>query len=320
MITDVRLSVTDRCNYRCRYCMAPDHKYMPRMSLLSLPQFLRLARVLAGLHIEKIRITGGEPVLYRDLDPLIAGLSAIGFKDICMTTNGSRVDDVSAQRWSSLGLDRLTLSLDSLRPDRYASITRSTMTPQGVIDAIACARRAGLGPIKVNVVIMRGVNDDELLDFADFAARESVDLRLIEWMPLDSGNTWSRADVVSADEMLAAIRSRHTLRPIGRDTRHGTSLNYEFAGGSGGRIGVIASVTRPFCGACSRLRITADGRIRPCLFSHDEWDISPLLNQEAPDEEIARFLQEATWTKQAGHGIGTPTFRQPERGMSAIGG
>ncbi len=189
-----------------------------------------------------------------------------------------------------------------------------------MIDAVGAAQRAGLDPIKVNAVIMRGVNDDEVADFAEFARRFAVDMRLIEFMPLDSSRNWSREQVVSADEMLERIGARHELVPLDRDDPASTSLNFAFADGVPGRIGIIAPVTRPFCGACSRLRVTADGKVRPCLFSHEEWDLKPLLRAGAPDETISRFLVDAMWTKQAGHGIGTAAFVQPARTMSAIGG
>jgi cyclic pyranopterin phosphate synthase len=237
-----------------------------------------------------------------------------------MTTNGSLVSEKSLRRWRGLGLGRLTFSLDSLRPERVRRITRTNATAEGVDRAIRLAQAAGFEKTRVNAVVMRGFNDDEAADFADFAREHAIDVRLIEWMPLDSSRAWERQEVVSADEMLAGIRARHDLVPLDRDDAHGTSLNFGFADGAPGRIGIIASVTRPFCGACSRLRITADGKVRPCLFSHDEWDLKPLLADRAPDEVIARFIADSMWTKQAGHGIGSQAFVPPERGMSAIGG
>jgi cyclic pyranopterin phosphate synthase len=320
VIRDLRLSVTDRCNYRCTYCMDPDHRYMPKRELLSVDEYLAVARVCVALGIRKIRITGGEPTLYPDLDELIAGIGGLPIDDLAMTTNGSRIDDASARRWRSLGLRRLTFSLDSLRDDRVERITRAKTTATTVIDAIDIARRTGFSPIKLNVVMQRDVNDDEAADFADFAREHGIDVRLIEFMPLDSGRTWNRRNVVSADEMLERIRARHELIPLDRADRHETSLSFGFADGAPGRIGIIASVTRPFCGACSRLRITADGKVRPCLFSHDEWDLRPILRNGAHESDIARFIGDAIWTKQAGHGIDGKAFRPPERGMSAIGG
>ena len=237
-----------------------------------------------------------------------------------MTTNGSRLDRQPLARWRRDGLGRLTLSLDSLRPERVEKITRTKASPRTVIEAINLARAAGFDPIKINAVVMRGFNDDELADFAGFAREHAVDYRLIEYMPLDSSRAWSRDGVVSADEMIEAITARHDLVPLDRDDPASTSLSFGFADGSPGRIGIIASVTRPFCGACSRMRITADGKLRPCLFSHEEWDLRPLLRGGADDEDIAGFIADSMWTKQAGHGIGSRGFASPQRTMSAIGG
>jgi len=320
VIRDLRLSITDRCNYRCVYCMDPDHRYIPKREMLGLDEYITIARVAVGLGIDKLRITGGEPTLYPHIDELITALGRLPVEDLAMTTNGSLLTLESATRWRKAGLRRLTLSLDSLRPDRVRQMTRTNATVDGIVRAIRICKEAGLGPVKVNAVAMRDFNDDEPADFADFAREHGVDVRMIEWMPLDSSRSWDRADVVSADEIIGAIRERHDLVPLDRDDVHGTSLNFGFADGAPGRIGVIASVTRPFCGACSRLRTTADGKVRPCLFSHTEWDLRPLLRGGAPDEDVADFLINSMWTKQAGHGIGEASFVPPERGMSAIGG
>lgn len=318
-IHDLRLSVTDRCNYRCVYCMDPDFRYMPKRELLSLKEYLTIVRVCRKLGVRKVRITGGEPTLYPELLPLITELAKMELDDIAMTTNGSRMTEAAAKSWRDAGLDRITLSLDSLQPERTRAITRTNSEPQTVIDAIAHATKAGLAPVKVNAVVMRGFNDDELADFADFAREHNVDMRLIEFMPLDSSRAWNKDDVVSADEMLAAIRTRHELAPEDDDP-HSTSLNFKFADSAPGRIGIIAPVTRPFCGACNRLRITADGKVRPCLFSTTEWDLRAVMRSGGSDADLAQFFIDATWTKQAGHGIGSKSFVQPERTMSAIGG
>jgi cyclic pyranopterin phosphate synthase len=319
-IRDLRLSVTDRCNYRCVYCMDPDFRYMPKQELLSLEEYLTVARVGRSLGIRKLRITGGEPTLYTHLNELVAGVGAMGFDDIAMTTNGSLLDRMPLQQWRRDGLDRITLSLDSLRPERVAEITRSSASPDTMIAAIRLGKAAGFDPIKINAVVMRDYNDDELADFADFARRYAIDLRLIEFMPLDSSRAWTRETVVTADEMLAAIGQRHELVPVESRHRDSTSLNFRFADGAPGGIGIIASVSRPFCGACSRLRVTADGKVRPCLFSHEEWDLRALLRDGADDDDIRGFLADSMWTKQAGHGIGTAQFTSPARTMSGIGG
>jgi cyclic pyranopterin phosphate synthase len=318
VIRDLRLSVTDRCNYRCTYCMDPDHRYLPKRALLDVEQYLAIVRVCRRLGVRKVRVTGGEPTLYPDLDALLAGLGRLDLEDIAMTTNGSLLTTDTARRWRDHGLERLTFSLDSLRPERVQAITRAKATAATVERAIESVRAAGFETIKVNAVVMRGINDDELTDFADFARAHDIDFRLIEWMPLDSGRTWTRDVVVTADEMIDTIGARHPLVPLERVDAHATALRFGFADGAPGRIGIIASVTRAFCGACSRLRVTADGQVRPCLFSHDEWDLKPVLGDG--DDAIARFLADAMWTKQAGHGIDEEAFRPPERGMSAIGG
>ena len=226
----------------------------------------------------------------------------------------------SALAWKQAGLHRITLSLDSLRDERVEHITRAKTNLASTVNAIKNAQAAGLTPIRVNAVIMRDVNDDEIADFADFAREHEIDVRLIEFMPLDSNRAWHRSAVVSADEMLEAINKRHKLVPLERKNPHSPSLNFGFADKSPGRIGIIASVTRPFCGACSRLRVTADGKVRACLFSLEEWDLRPLLRSGASDEELAAFIVDSVWTKQKGHSINAADFVQPKRAMSAIGG
>lgn len=312
--------------------MDPDFRYMPKTQLLTLDEYVRLVRICLGLGIEKVRITGGEPTLYPQINELVESLGAMNIRDLAITTNGSLLHDMPLNQWQRNGLRRITFSLDSLRPQRVQQITRTSAKPQTVIEAIQLARKAGFHPIKVNAVIMRGVNDDEVADFADFALEHDIDMRLIEFMPLDSSRAWSRDDVVSADEMLAAIRQRHEMIAVADDDPSSTSMNFRFGrpplamGGRRGdgdaraRIGIIAPVTRPFCGACSRLRITADGKVRPCLFSLSEWDLKPLLRDGASDGKVRDFIVDSVWTKQAGHGIGSTTFIQPQRTMSAIGG
>lgn len=319
IIRDLRLSVTDRCNYRCTYCMEPDFKYMPKRELLTLEEYVRVIDACVSLGTEKLRITGGEPTLYPHLLDLIKSAAAMNLRDVAMTTNGSLMTVNEATVWRDAGLDRITLSLDTLRPDRLRAITRSTTTLESSITAIRAAHAAGLSPVKVNAVIMRGVNDDEPADFADFAREHDVQMRFIEFMPLDSGRAWQREAVISADEILARIRTRHKLIAINSDS-DSTSRNFRFADGGPGGIGVIAPVTRPFCGACSRLRITADGKVRPCLFSNEEWDLKPLLRNNATQESIRAFLIDVMWTKQPGHSIGSANFQQPARPMSSIGG
>jgi cyclic pyranopterin phosphate synthase len=319
-IQDVRLSITDRCNFRCVYCMEPDDRFLPKMELLELDEYIRLVDILLELGIRTIRLTGGEPTLYPKLDELIEAIGQRGLDDVAMTTNGSLLELDRLELWRQSGLRRLTFSLDTLREERMASITRSRTSVADVLKAINLAKVAGYPRPKVNAVIIRGINDDEVAEFAQLARDEDLDIRFIEFMPLDSSRAWDRTHVVDADEMISSIEHRFPLKPEAEHTPHSTSMNWTFADGAPGRIGMIAPVSRPFCGACNRLRITAEGRIRPCLFSHDEWDIRSLLRDGSDDAAVAAGIIDMVWTKQAGHGIGKADFSQPARTMSSIGG
>jgi cyclic pyranopterin phosphate synthase len=319
VIRDLRLSLTDRCNFRCTYCMEPDVRFAEPGSLLQADDFVRVARVAASLGVTKVRLTGGEPTLHPALGAIIAGIRVHAGCEIAITTNGATIDRGSLRAWKAAGLDRFTISLDSLQPDRFARITRSTCTPGRVLAAIDDCLAEGLAPVKVNAVLVRGVNDDEAADLAALARRPDVEMRFIEWMPLDSGHAWDPDRWVSAAETLATIERRFPLVPLAGDDPSSTARIFTFADGSPGRVGFVAPVSSPFCGACSRLRMTADGMVRPCLFSTREFDLRPTLRLD-DDRAIARFLVDATWTKQPGHGIATPEFRRPDRPMSAIGG
>ena len=320
-IKDLRLSVTDRCNFRCIYCMEPDVKYLAKMDLLSLEDYVRVVQVAMSLGIDKLRITGGEPTLYPHLDDFIERVGALGLRDVALTTNGSRLTREMCDRWKQMGLNRITVSLDTLRPNRKDAITRSFTPLDTVIRAIDMARDAGLTPVKVNAVVMRGVNEDELQEFADFAIEHGVDMRLIEFMALDAGRNWSMDDVVPASEMIEVISRKHTLVKE-NDSPSSTSMNYKFAEGTsaGGRIGFIASVTNSFCLGCDRIRMMADGTVRPCLFSDDEWSIRTLLRDGADDQSLQQFFRDAALAKSAGHGMGREDFVRPEKTMSTIGG
>lgn len=319
-IRDLRISITDRCNFRCVYCMEPDVRFLAREELLNEEELVRLVSVCTALGVEKVRLTGGEPTLHPGLVRIIQGMRALPLRDLAMTTNGSVLEKAKLRAWREAGLDRVTVSLDSLRAERFAAITRSRTTVQAVVEGVRAAQRAGFSGVKVNSVVVRGFNEDEVQELAGLARELGVEMRYIEFMPLDSARAWDRRKLVPAAEIVERIGAVYPLRAVGREEASSTSLVYEFADGAPGRIGVIAPVTRPFCGACSRLRITADGKVRPCLFSRDEWDVRPLLRGGADDGRIARFLVDATWTKQAGHGISSSDFRQPDRPMSAIGG
>lgn len=300
--------------------MEPDVRFKRKVDLLTDTEFVRLVRICAGYGIRRVRLTGGEPTLHPTLPELIADISAVGLDDLSMTTNGSRATPEDMRTWKAAGLRRLTFSLDTLREDRFASITRSKTSVATVLRAIGDAVASGLTPVKVNVVVVRGFNDDEIEDLAAMARDLDVDMRFIEYMPLDSGHQWEMNKVVPADEILERIERRFPLTSRGRERLETPAASFVFADDGPGRIGVIASVTRPFCGACSRLRITADGKVVPCLFSHDEWDLRGLLRGGADDDQIAVALAGAVWSKTAGHRIRHDDFRQPDRPMSAIGG
>jgi cyclic pyranopterin phosphate synthase len=318
-IREARISLTDRCNFRCVYCLDPDVDFLPRSELLSEDEVVRLADALHFAGVTKIRLTGGEPTLRADLESIICRINALGVSDIAMTMNGSFRDPDAPARWAVAGLSRVTLSLDSLKAERFEAITRSKTGLDDVFRAISLCQDAGLSPVKVNAVIVRGFNDDEIEDLSVFARQAGVQMRFIEYMPLDAAHAWNKSKLVPAAEVLERVMAIHGLTPI--EERPGeTSENFRFTDGAPGGVGVIAPVTRPFCGECGRLRITPDGKIRPCLFSHVEWDIRDLLRAGGDREALLGRLAEATWRKQAGHGIATPDFRQPERTMSAIGG
>ena len=320
VIQDLRLSITDRCNFRCVYCMEPDVRFLARERLLSPDELSRLARLCLSLGVRRVRLTGGEPTVRPDLLEIIAAVAALGPDDLAMTTNGSLVTPASARAWKAAGLTRLTFSLDSLDDAVFASMTRSSCSSGTVVDAIRVAIDAGLGPVKANAVVVRGRNEREVVPLARLARDLGIEMRFIEYMPLDSGRAWDPAKLVPASEIVDMISREFPLTPLGKDHEHSTALEYAFADGTLGRIGLIAPVTRPFCGACSRLRITAEGKVRPCLFSLEEWDIGALLRAGASDQSLRDFLLDSAWTKQRGHGIDAPDFRQPDRPMSAIGG
>jgi cyclic pyranopterin phosphate synthase len=319
-IRDLRISITDRCNFRCVYCMEPDVRFAPRESLLTTDEIIRVARIANSLGVRKIRLTGGEPTLHPELAAIIAGIRAATSVEIAMITNASLLTRDALRDWRAAGLARVTISIDSLRPDRFARLTRSTSSPCDVLAGIEACLAEGLTPLKLNAVLIRGFNDDEAADLAALARRNAIEMRFIEYMPLDSGHAWDSSKWVSAAETRAAIEARFPLIACDDDDPSSTARTFTFADGFPGRIGFIAPVSSPFCGACSRLRLTADGKVRPCLFSTTEWDLRSTLRAGADDDAIAEFLIDATWTKQPGHGIASHDFRQPSRPMSAIGG
>jgi GTP 3',8-cyclase len=318
--TDLRVSLTDRCNLRCTYCMpAEGLPWMPRAEQLTDAELVRLIGIaVRDLGVRELRFTGGEPLLRRGLEDLVTAAAALTPRpDISLTTNGVGLTHRAAAL-AAAGVDRLNVSLDTLRPDRFAAITRRNRLAD-VVDGMDAARAAGLSPVKINTVLLRGVNDDEAVDLLRFAVARGLELRFIEQMPLDAQHGWQRAEMVTAGEILAALRTAFDLTPDGHDRGAAPAERWLVDGGPA-TVGVIASVTRPFCGACDRTRLTADGQVRSCLFARTETDLRALLRDGSSDEEIADAWRAAMWGKLAGHGIDEPGFLQPDRPMSAIGG
>lgn len=313
---DLRISVTDRCNFRCTYCMpAEGLDWVPRDELLTFEEIERVAKIsVEQFGIESIRITGGEPTVRARLPLLIKKLSQLPV-DLSMTTNGATLRALSKDLVSA-GLRRINISLDSLQPERFKELTLRDNLPQ-VLDGIQAAVDAGLNPVKVNVVVMAGVNDDEIIDFARFGREKGVIVRFIEFMPLDASEGWTDSQVVTQDQIIAKIGSEFPLIPVQRTSAPATRFVYK---DGGGEIGVVASVTQQFCETCDRVRLTADGQFRNCLFAVDEFDLKGLLRSGAEDKEISEALKEVVGSKWAGHGIGTVNFIRPARSMSQIGG
>jgi len=319
IVRDLRISVTDRCNLRCVYCMpAEGMPWLPKGDLLSYEEITRFARICLDLGVRGIRLTGGEPTVRADLPALVRMLEALAPDlDLSMTTNGLKLAAM-ADELRRAGLTRVNVSLDTLDPKRFHLIARRDRFHE-VIAGLEAARRAGLSPIKVNVVLMRGFNEDEAVPLAGWAREQGYELRFIEWMPLDFQHSWAREKLVPAAEILERVGAAFPLEPARVDDPSAPATLYRYRDG-GGTLGVIASVTRPFCGHCDRIRLTADGQIRTCLFALKEYDFRGALRGGASDQEIAELLRAAVWRKEPGHLINSPYFRQPERGMSAIGG
>lgn len=339
VLRDLRVSVTDRCNFRCLYCLPEteaaqnfyrgrwanlphsvpiQHSWAPRAHLLTFEEIERVVRLAVARGIRKVRITGGEPLLRRELDKLIQMIAAIPrIEDLALTTNGSGFR-VWGEKLQRAGLKRITFSLDSLDSAVFRKMTGRDELNE-VLAAIAMARELGLNPIKINAVIIRDLNDGELEALAEFSRAQNVAFRFIEFMPLDSAHAWQKELVVSGQEMLRRLQSRFDLIPVPSPNPAETSKRWRFADGRG-EIGIIAPVTEPFCGHCNRLRLTADGKLRTCLFSVQEHDLRGRLRGGATDAELSDFLSQVVWQKEARHHIGEPEFVSPPRSMSCIGG
>ena len=317
-ITDLRISVTDRCNFRCVYCRSANpENYRDHDEILSWPELDRLGRIFLSLGIRKIRITGGEPLVREGVEGYISRLNDLGVEDLSMTTNGHLLAE-RCERLIAAGLRRINISLDSLDGVRFEKITRTTSFST-VMTSIGAAQNSRLAPVKINAVLVRGVNDDEVEAFAAFARERGVIMRFIEFMPLDADRHWNRDMVVPAAEIHQRINASWPLHQIPHD-RSETARKYRFVDGAPGEIGLIAPVTQPFCGHCSRIRLTADGKLRTCLFSKEDHDLRALLREGASDEEVSTYIRSIVVGKEEGHRINKPDFVPPSRTMVFIGG
>ena len=313
---DLRISVTDRCNFRCTYCMPEEGMtWLPRSEVLTFEELERVARVLVERHgIRSIRLTGGEPTVRAHLPVLVAKLAALPV-DLSLTTNGATLRSV-APALAAAGLRRVNVSLDSLRPERFAELTRRDQLDD-VLAGIDAAVAAGLTPVKVNVVVVRGVNDDEIVDLARYGRDRGVTVRFIEWMPLDGGDAWSNDQVVTQAEIIERIDAVLPLEPVRRGSEPAERFRYL---DGGGEVGVIPSVTRPFCEQCDRIRLTADGQLRSCLFSLEDHDLRTILRDGRSDDDLSAAIEACVGAKWAGHAINQVHFVKPRRSMSQIGG
>jgi cyclic pyranopterin phosphate synthase len=318
-IGDVRISVTDRCNFRCQYCMpAEGLPWLQRDALLTYEEITRLVRILSEMGVHDVRLTGGEPLVRKELHKLVGSLSALpGVHDLSLTTNGYLLEAQVADLVAA-GLRRVNVSLDSLAGDRFFQLTRRDSLGRVLAGLAAAQAHPELRPIKVNAVALRGFTEDEVLRFARFAREEPYEIRFIEFMPLDADQEWDMAKVLPSAEIKAIIETEYALEPLGRE-RHGTARRYRFADGRG-EIGFISPVTEPFCGDCNRIRFTAEGTLRTCLFSMHETDLRAPLRSGATDAEIEQVVRDAVWRKELKHHVGEPGFVQPARSMSRIGG
>ncbi|NNN31976.1 GTP 3',8-cyclase MoaA [Streptomyces sp. S3(2020)] len=318
---DLRVSLTDRCNLRCTYCMPEEGlRWLPKPELLTDEEVVRLVSVaVTELGVTEVRFTGGEPLLRPGLVGIVERCAALAPRPrLSLTTNGIGLAR-TAEALRAAGLDRVNVSLDTLRPEVFRTLTRRDRH-HDVLAGLDAARAAGLLPVKVNSVLMRGVNDDEAPDLLAWALDHGYELRFIEQMPLDAQHGWQRADMVTAEEILERLRARFALSPEPSSVRGSAPAERWLVDGGPARVGVIASVTRPFCRACDRTRLTADGQVRDCLFAREESDLRTALRSGAPDEAIAGLWRTAMWGKKAAAGLDEASFVQPERPMSAIGG
>ena len=312
---DLRIAVTDRCNFRCQYCMTEEMVWMPRNDLLTFEEIERIAKLTVERYeVDSIRLTGGEPTVRSKLSRLIEKLAALDV-DLAMTTNGVSLPLI-AQDLRDAGLRRINISLDSLHRDRFTELTRRDDLDR-VLEGIDAAIAAGFDPVKINVVLMNGINDDEIVDFARFGRDKGVVVRFIEFMPLDADEQWGPDRVVPLQKVIADINEVFPIEPIARTSAPAT--RYRYADGKG-EVGVIATVTEKFCDTCDRIRLTADGQFRNCLFAVQDYNLRDAIRGGATDDELAAIIEGAVTDKWAGHGIDTVHFIRPKRNMSQIGG
>lgn len=315
--TDLRISVTDRCNYRCVYCMPEHVEWLPKPQILTFEEIETLTRIFAAEGVNEIRLTGGEPLVRKDLPLLVSRLVKIeGIESISLTTNGYYLKE-QAQNLFDAGIKRINISLDSLRPERFAEITRNNSFHR-VMEGIEESKRVGFSPIKINCVAIRGFNDDEILDFLRWGAENGLQIRFIEFMPLDGDHQWNVKNVLTQAEIIEAARKLGGIEKLDAGTP-APANQYVYASGEG-NFGVIPSVSEPFCGHCSRIRLTAEGKFRTCLFALQETDLRGPLRAGAGKDELTAMIQKAVYHKWAGHKINDPDFEQPARAMYAIGG
>ncbi|MDN5716707.1 MAG: GTP 3',8-cyclase MoaA [Janibacter sp.] len=318
---DLRVSLTDKCNLRCTYCMpAEGLAWLPKDELLTTPELLTLVEAAVTAGITEVRLTGGEPLVRPDVVEIVGAIAAMvgpeGSPEVSMTTNGLGLTK-TASALAEAGLARVNVSLDTLRPERFHEITRRDRFHE-VIEGMAAAHAAGLQPVKVNSVLQRGINDDEVVDLARWAVEHGYELRFIEQMPLDAQHSWQRTEMITGEEILTALRGAFDLTEV--PGRGAAPAERFYVDGGPASVGVIASVTMPFCGSCDRLRLTADGQLRNCLFANGETDLRAPLRAGATEAEIHELVHECLSLKRPGHGINEPGFLQPPRPMSAIGG
>jgi cyclic pyranopterin phosphate synthase len=318
-ISDVRVSVTDRCNFRCQYCMpAEGLPWLERSEILTFEEIERLVRLLAEMGVGDLRLTGGEPLVRRDLPTLVAKLSLVaGVHDLSLTTNGYLLERM-ADDLAAAGLRRINVSLDSLSRDRFFTITRRDALPQVLRGLEALERHPQLAPVKVNCVALRDFTEQEVIPFAELARRKPYQVRFIEFMPLDADGEWAPERVLPGAELRAMIDRVYPLEEIPREA-HATARTWRFRDGHG-ELGFIDPVSEPFCGDCNRIRVTAEGKLRTCLFSLHETDLRAPLRDGSTDDELAELIRAAVWRKELKHRVNEPGFRQPPRTMSRIGG